>query len=174
MTPFASVAMLEKLALLKIARWRAPAFSNTSSACLRRVTSPAISETPIVLESVPIAMALPPIRVRSTVWTTWSSRSVRQRTHRRSAMRTMAHRIWILLRIRSFQEGLMQSTRAYLTDVLIHQGSSLVALCAVGWGTDSDAGKRTVCAITANPPDEKEMFRERLPEDQYEFVELVG
>src|SRR5258706_6551080 len=30
MTPFASVAMLEKLALLKIALWRAPAVSRTS------------------------------------------------------------------------------------------------------------------------------------------------
>src|ERR1043166_3428990 len=124
MTPFASVAMLEKLALLKIARWRAPAFSNTSSACLRRVTSPAMSETPIVVEPGPIAMVLPPIRMRSTVLTTWSSQSVRQRTHHRSAIRTMAHRLRILLRIRSFQEELMQSTRAYLTDVLIHQGSS--------------------------------------------------
>src|SRR6185295_1489015 len=32
MTPFASVAMLEKLALLKIARCRAPALSSVSSA----------------------------------------------------------------------------------------------------------------------------------------------
>src|SRR4030088_2532117 len=32
MTPLASVAMLEKLALLKIARCRAPALSSTSSA----------------------------------------------------------------------------------------------------------------------------------------------
>src|SRR4029450_5841321 len=35
MTPFASVAMLEKLALLKIARCRAPALSSASSACWR-------------------------------------------------------------------------------------------------------------------------------------------
>ena len=35
MTPFASVAMLEKLALLKIALCRAPALSSASSACLR-------------------------------------------------------------------------------------------------------------------------------------------
>ena len=37
MTPFASVAMLEKLALLKIALCRAPALSSASSACLRGV-----------------------------------------------------------------------------------------------------------------------------------------
>jgi hypothetical protein len=49
----------------------------------------------------------------------------------------------------------------------------VAALFAVGWGTDSYAGKRTVCTITVNSPDEKEMFRQRLPEDQYEFVELV-
>jgi hypothetical protein len=38
-TPFASVAMLEKLALLKIALCRAPALSSASSACLRAVLS---------------------------------------------------------------------------------------------------------------------------------------
>ena len=35
MTPFASVAILEKLALLKIAFCKAPALSSASSACLR-------------------------------------------------------------------------------------------------------------------------------------------
>jgi hypothetical protein len=49
----------------------------------------------------------------------------------------------------------------------------LAALFAMGWGTDSLAAKRTVCTITVNSPDEKEMFRQRLPEDQYQFVELV-
>ncbi len=49
----------------------------------------------------------------------------------------------------------------------------VVALLAVGWGTDTDAAKRTVCTITVNSPDEKEMFRQRLPEAQYQFVELV-
>jgi hypothetical protein len=49
----------------------------------------------------------------------------------------------------------------------------LVALFATGWGTDTHASKRTVCTITVNSPDEKEMFRQRLPEDQYQFVELV-
>ena len=47
------------------------------------------------------------------------------------------------------------------------------ALFALGWGADSHAGKRTVCTITVNSSDEKEMFRQRLPEDQYQFVELV-
>jgi len=39
MTPFASVAMLEKFALLKIAFCSAPAFSSASSACLCAVLS---------------------------------------------------------------------------------------------------------------------------------------
>src|SRR6187399_3292866 len=39
MTPFSSVAMLEKLALLKIALCNAPASSSASSACFRAVTS---------------------------------------------------------------------------------------------------------------------------------------
>jgi hypothetical protein len=48
--------MLEKLALLKIARCSAPAFSSTSSACLRRVTSPVLSKTPILVESATFVM----------------------------------------------------------------------------------------------------------------------
>src|SRR4029453_17891456 len=48
------------LALLKIAFCSAPAFSSTSSACLREVTSPAPSETPIrvLVTSFPLAMVL--------------------------------------------------------------------------------------------------------------------
>ena len=49
----------------------------------------------------------------------------------------------------------------------------VVALFAMGWSIDSHAGKRTVCTITVNSSDEKAMFRQRLPADQYEFVELV-
>ncbi len=49
----------------------------------------------------------------------------------------------------------------------------LVVLVAVSWVADSHAAKRTVCTITVNSPDEKEAFRQRLPESQYQFVELV-
>jgi hypothetical protein len=49
----------------------------------------------------------------------------------------------------------------------------LVALLTLGQGADSRAGMRTVCTITVNSSDEKEMFRQRLPANQYEFVELV-
>ncbi len=49
----------------------------------------------------------------------------------------------------------------------------VLLLCAVGWSAQALAAKRTVCTITVNSPDEKEMFRQRLPQDQYQFVELV-
>ena len=48
-----------------------------------------------------------------------------------------------------------------------------VALLAMGGATDIHAAPRTVCTITVNSSDEKEMFRQRLPKDQYQFVELV-
>ena len=35
------------------------------------------------------------------------------------------------------------------------------------------AAKSTVCTITVNSPDEKQTFRRYLPEDKYQFVELV-
>src|SRR6478609_7348761 len=35
------------------------------------------------------------------------------------------------------------------------------------------AEKQTVCTITINSADEKEAFRRFLPEDKYQFVELV-
>jgi hypothetical protein len=59
-TPFASVAMLEKLALLKIALCRAPAWSSASSACLR-VEWSAASETSISVSVLwfSIVMVLP-------------------------------------------------------------------------------------------------------------------
>src|ERR1043166_2116197 len=63
MTPFASVAIHEKLALLKIARCRAPALSSTSSASLREVASPVLPATPIrvLVASVTLAIPSPPV-----------------------------------------------------------------------------------------------------------------
>src|SRR5881628_1475206 len=49
----------------------------------------------------------------------------------------------------------------------------LVALLAVVWCFEAHADKSTVCTITVNSPDEKEMFRRSLPEDKFQFVELV-
>jgi hypothetical protein len=51
MTPFASVAMLEKLALLKIAVCSAPALMRASSASLRAVLSVPISRYPMMASS---------------------------------------------------------------------------------------------------------------------------
>jgi hypothetical protein len=61
MTPFASVAMLEKLALLKIARCSAPALSSASSARLRAVLSVVSKPSICVLVSTfLLVMVLPP------------------------------------------------------------------------------------------------------------------
>ncbi|HYT98590.1 MAG TPA: hypothetical protein VEO36_14805 [Casimicrobiaceae bacterium] len=37
----------------------------------------------------------------------------------------------------------------------------------------AQADKKTVCTITVNSPDEKEIFRRSLPADEFQFVELV-
>ncbi len=44
------------------------------------------------------------------------------------------------------------------------------ALCVL---PQAHAAKSTVCTITVNSPDEKQTFRRYLPEDKYQFVELV-
>src|SRR5436305_15242793 len=38
---------------------------------------------------------------------------------------------------------------------------------------EAHAEKKTVCTITVNSPDEKEIFRRSLPSDEFQFVELV-
>jgi hypothetical protein len=49
----------------------------------------------------------------------------------------------------------------------------MVLLLSAGGSMAAHAGKRTVCTITVNSADEREVFRQRLPEDEYQFVELV-
>ena len=49
----------------------------------------------------------------------------------------------------------------------------LVAVLAALGCTGAQAQKKTVCTITVNSSDEKEAFRQHLPKDQYQFVELV-
>ena len=52
--------------------------------------------------------------------------------------------------------------------------AALAAALLVAAATPSvAAAKRTVCTITVNSADEREVFRQRLPEGDYEFVELV-
>src|SRR5258708_18701363 len=48
-----------------------------------------------------------------------------------------------------------------------------LALMAATAGLDAHAQKSTVCTITVNSADEREAFRRSLPEDKYQFVELV-
>src|ERR1700694_3349182 len=49
----------------------------------------------------------------------------------------------------------------------------LTALLAAVWAHEARADKKTVCTITVNSPDEKELFRRNLPQDEFQFVELV-
>ncbi len=49
----------------------------------------------------------------------------------------------------------------------------VASLAALGLAVDVRAAPKTVCTITVNSPDEKEVFRRGLPADEYRFVELV-
>jgi hypothetical protein len=49
----------------------------------------------------------------------------------------------------------------------------LAVLLVAVLAPDARADKKTVCTITVNSPDEKETFRRSLPEDEFQFVELV-
>ncbi|MEP7182286.1 MAG: hypothetical protein ABI886_08880 [Betaproteobacteria bacterium] len=46
-------------------------------------------------------------------------------------------------------------------------------MLAAAGSLEARADKSTVCTITVNSPDEREMFRRSLPDDQFQFVELV-
>src|SRR5438105_6249104 len=51
---------------------------------------------------------------------------------------------------------------------------ALLAALLVAIGShDVRADKKTVCTITVNSPDEKEIFRRNLSRDDFQFVELV-
>ncbi|MGE5615676.1 MAG: hypothetical protein ACM3X5_02050 [Bacillota bacterium] len=50
---------------------------------------------------------------------------------------------------------------------------SLLVLAAVALAAAAHAEKATVCTVTVNSADEREAFRQYLPEDRYRFVELV-
>ena len=51
---------------------------------------------------------------------------------------------------------------------------ALLAVLLVTLGAhDARADKKTVCTITVNSPDEKEVFRRNLSQDDFQFVELV-
>ena len=48
-----------------------------------------------------------------------------------------------------------------------------VLLAALLVSAAAHAQKQTVCTITVNSPDEREVFRDHLPADRFDFVELV-
>jgi hypothetical protein len=49
----------------------------------------------------------------------------------------------------------------------------LAAFLLLSAAHEVQADKKTVCTITVNSPDEKEIFRRNLPPDEFDFVELV-
>jgi hypothetical protein len=52
--------------------------------------------------------------------------------------------------------------------------STLLLICvALAASFQADAAPKTVCTVTINSSDEKEVFQRHLPRDQYRFVELV-
>ncbi len=50
---------------------------------------------------------------------------------------------------------------------------ALLATLLLAAAPAASAERQTVCTITVNSPDEREVFRRNLPGDSYEFVELV-
>lgn len=53
------------------------------------------------------------------------------------------------------------------------KGRIVLAALLVSVSAAAHAQKQTVCTITVNSPDEREVFREHLPADRFDFVELV-
>ncbi len=50
---------------------------------------------------------------------------------------------------------------------------ALTALLMVVFASPALAGKQTVCTITVNSPDERDIFRKYLPKGDFDFVELI-
>ena len=49
----------------------------------------------------------------------------------------------------------------------------LVFACLCALGVDARAAPKTVCTITVNSDDEREVLKASLPSDEFRFVELV-
>jgi hypothetical protein len=69
----------------------------------------------------------------------------------------------------------LEIAREARTFMIFHRRLALVALAAAAWlvCAPAFADKTTVCTITVNSSDEREVFRRYLPADRYQFVELV-
>src|SRR5437868_8183609 len=60
------------------------------------------------------------------------------------------------------------------TPLPVYRKLALAGACfAAAISFNATAAPKTVCTITVNSPDEKEMFRSKLPAGDYRFVELV-
>jgi hypothetical protein len=62
---------------------------------------------------------------------------------------------------------------AYANGVSFAKASILAALLATVAALAAHGEKSTVCTVTVNSADERDAFRRYLPEDKFEFVELV-
>src|SRR5665213_4567922 len=102
MTPLASVAMLEKLALLKIALCKAPAWSRASSPCLGTVVSK-LTETPIraPAPTFPTVIAPPCVCTRLLLDRASSHLRCEQLFQ---GVPQMVWRIWLLKKVCAFNE----------------------------------------------------------------------
>jgi len=63
--------------------------------------------------------------------------------------------------------------RTALPSPLLRAGAVLLACVAAAWSVNASAAPKTVCTVTINSSDEKEVFQRSLPPNQYRFVELV-
>ncbi|MBX3622383.1 MAG: hypothetical protein KF891_20650 [Rhizobacter sp.] len=56
---------------------------------------------------------------------------------------------------------------------LLRTSAALLALIAGAWSFGASAAPKTVCTVTINSADEREVFKRHLPPGDYKFVELV-
>jgi hypothetical protein len=63
--------------------------------------------------------------------------------------------------------------RSQRTGIFLRAAIMALASLAAAVASAAGAAPKTVCTVTINSPDEKEMFQRHLPRDNYRFVELV-
>lgn len=67
----------------------------------------------------------------------------------------------------------MRLPRLALTRLRLVNLAATVACLAAAWATGAVAAPKTVCTVTINSSDEKEVLQRHLPRGDYRFVELV-
>ena len=78
----------------------------------------------------------------------------------------MMFQSWFQWTMRSGSPGWENAAPMRMSSTLLLAAAALASGLAF-------AGKTTVCTVTVNSDDEREVFRENLPLDKYQFVELV-